>query len=135
MANRMGRACGSLARSALIPERALLAAHELERTTLRARLLADAVPSLAGQLEELLRLLRPTLSGGGRARASSDPRRAPSHDRLAPSCSNAMGSGCCSYCNRTIVIPDGRVVQDDSPGELDDQPGLFRGVAGTALRA
>ena len=62
LAERMGRACASLATSTLTPVDVLRAEDELERTTVRAKTLAATVPSLAPQVEEFLRLLAPALA-------------------------------------------------------------------------
>lgn len=62
MAARMGRACGTIPVSSLVPASTNEPLAELERTMIRAAHVASAVPALAGPLDELIGLLEPAFT-------------------------------------------------------------------------
>ena len=87
MAERMGRACGSIPASTMVPARTNQALAELDRTTIRAARLAAVVPALVGPLDELLGLLEPALTAPS-GRPPRPVHGAPHHEQWL-----ATGSG------------------------------------------
>lgn len=87
MAERMGRACGSIPASTMVPARTNQALAELDRTTIRAARLAAVVPVLVGPLDELLGLLEPALTAPS-GRPPRPVHGAPHHEQWL-----ATGSG------------------------------------------
>ena len=62
MSARMGRACGTIPASSIVPALTNEPRAELERTMIRAAHLATVVPALAGPLDELMGLLEPAFT-------------------------------------------------------------------------